>query len=55
MIGVHEVYQFFAQPLDLSVVQNPDASQVAILVEKSNLLVAKPEAIPIRPVDRRNE
>ena len=55
MIEIHQIDQLFAQPFDLSVVQNPDAGQIAVLVEKSNLLFAQSIAIPSLPVDRRNK
>src|SRR5215510_16383845 len=55
MIGIHQIDKLSAQPLDLPVVQNPDARQITLLAEKTNLFVAQPVAIPIPPVDRRNK
>src|SRR5262245_66587789 len=55
MIGIHQIDKLFAQPLDLPVVQNPDARQIAVLAEKTNLFVAQPVAISIPPFDRRHK
>src|SRR5215475_10378399 len=55
MIGIHQVDQFLTQPLDLFVVKYPNASQIAVLVEKPNLLLVQPVAVPTPPVDRRNK
>src|SRR5215470_10545034 len=55
MIGIHQIDQLFAQAFDLPVVQNSDARKIAVLVEKSNLLVAQPVAIPTPSVDRRSK
>ena len=55
MIGIHQVNQLFAQPLDLPVIENPDAGQITVLVEKMNLIVTQAVEIPILPVDRQRE